>query len=235
MSASAVRKEFAPSPGEVASVKSWLTSAGLSVTKISANHPAGAYIGVSGSVAAASKAFGVTFGTYRGPGGQSDRAPDHAASAPSSVASSVLAVSGLDTAKSQIKPALPPPGPNAWTAKPCSTYYGELAATNKPKASTWPASSATPGASRNSTRPPIRLTTRSSSSARLRASVSCSPPETTAMGARARTPAPATTRSTHRRQVRTSHRSAEPAWPSARPRTTSGRRPGAPCSTRWCT
>jgi len=134
MSASAVRTEFAPSAAEVASVKSWLTSAGLSVTNISAKAPADAYIGVRGSVAAASKAFGVTFGTYRGPGGQSARAPEQAASAPSSVASSVLAVSGLDTAKSQIKPALPPPPPNAWVAKPCSTYYGEKVATNKPTA-----------------------------------------------------------------------------------------------------
>ena len=130
----AVRKEFAPTATEVASVKSWLTSAGLSVTKTDARSPAGAYVGVRGSVAAASKAFGVTFGTYRGPDGQSDRAPDHAATAPSSIASSVLAVSGLDTAKSVIKPNLPPPGPNYWVAKPCSTYYGSKVATNKPKA-----------------------------------------------------------------------------------------------------
>ena len=134
MSPAAVRKEFAPSAAEVASVKSWLTSAGLSVTKVNAKYPAGAYVGVRGSVAAASKAFGVTFGTYRGPGGQSDRAPEQAATAPSSVASSVLAVSGLDTGKSQMKPALPKPGPNYWVAKPCSTYYGEKTATNKPKA-----------------------------------------------------------------------------------------------------
>src|SRR5882757_2624303 len=134
MSAAAVRAEFAPSAAEVASVKSWLTSAGLRVTSVSAKAPAGAYVGVRGSVAAASKAFGVTFGTYRGPGGQSARAPQQAATAPSSVAGSVLAVSGLDTAKSAIKPALPPPGPNYWVAKPCSTYYGQLTATNKPKA-----------------------------------------------------------------------------------------------------
>src|ERR1035438_6090774 len=126
LSASTVRREFAPSAAEVASVKSWLTSAGLSVTRTDAKYPAGAYVGVRGSVAAASKAFGVTFGTYRGPGGASDRAPDHAATAPASVASSILAVSGLDTAKSEMKPALPPPGPNYWVAKPCSTYYGQL-------------------------------------------------------------------------------------------------------------
>ena len=41
---------------------------------------------------------------------------------------------GLDTAKSVMKPSLPPPGPNYWVAKPCSTYYGEKTATNKPKA-----------------------------------------------------------------------------------------------------
>ena len=134
MTPAAVRQEFAPSATEVASVKSWLTSSGLSVTKVSAKYPAGAYVGVRGSVAAARKAFGVTFGTYQGPGGQSDRAPDQAATAPSSVASSVLAVSGLDTAKSVIKPALPPPGPNYWVARPCSTYYGQKTATGKPKA-----------------------------------------------------------------------------------------------------
>ena len=130
----AVRKQFAPSAAEVASVKSWLTAAGLSVTKTDATYPAGAYVGVRGSVSAASKAFGVTFGSYRGPGGASDRAPNQVATAPSSVASSVLAVSGLDTAKSAIKPQLPPPGPNYWVAGPCSSYYGQKTATNKPKA-----------------------------------------------------------------------------------------------------
>ena len=133
-SAASVRAEFAPTSAEVASVRSWLTSAGLSVTRVSASNPAGAFIAVRGSVAAASKAFGVGFGTYRGPGGQSARAPESSATAPASVASSVLAVAGLDTAKSQIKPALPPPGPNYWVAGPCSTYYGQKTAVSKPKA-----------------------------------------------------------------------------------------------------
>jgi subtilase family serine protease len=134
LTAKQVRAEFAPSAAEVSSVRQWLTSAGLSVTRVSAASPAGAYIGVRGSVAAASKAFGVSFGTFRGPGGQSARAPESAATAPSSVASYVLAVAGLDTAKSAIKPALPPPPPNYWVANPCSTYYGQKTATNKPKA-----------------------------------------------------------------------------------------------------
>jgi subtilase family serine protease len=134
LTAAQVRQQFKPTSAEVSSVRQWLTSAGLSVTRVSAASPAGAYIAVRGSVAAASKAFGVSFGTYRGPGGQAARAPQSAATAPSSVASSVLAVAGLDTAKSAIKPALPPPGPNYWVANPCSTYYGQKVATNKPQA-----------------------------------------------------------------------------------------------------
>src|SRR5581483_10901447 len=71
LTAGQVRQEFAPSAAEVSSVRQWLASAGLSVTRVNAASPAGAYIGVRGSVAAASKAFGVSFGTFRGPGGQS--------------------------------------------------------------------------------------------------------------------------------------------------------------------
>ncbi len=134
LTAAEVTREFAPSAAEISSVKSWLTSSGLSVTQVSAAHPAGAYIAVRGSLAAASKAFGVSFGTYRAPGGQVARAPESAATAPAPVASSVLAVAGLDTAKSQIKPDLPPPGPNYWVAGPCSSYYGQKIATSKPKA-----------------------------------------------------------------------------------------------------
>ena len=70
---------------------------------------------------------------YRGPDGTSNRAPNQAATAPSSVASSVLAVSGLDTAKSTIKPQLPPPPANYWVAKPCSTYYGQKPRPTSPR------------------------------------------------------------------------------------------------------
>ena len=131
-----VAAQFAPAAAEVAAVQSWLTSAGLTVTTVNDKSPAGAYIGVRGAVAAASTAFGVTFGMYKGPAGQTDRAPAQAASAPAAIASSVLAISGLDTAKSEIKPAdtLPPPGPNYWVAPPCSTYYGQLTATTEPTA-----------------------------------------------------------------------------------------------------
>ncbi len=131
----AVRKEFAPSAAEVASVKSWLTSAGLSVTKTDAKYPAGAYVGVRGSVAAASKAFGVTFGTYRGPGGQSDRAPEpggHRALVRRQLSPRGLRPGHREERDQAARCRRPPP--NYWVAKPCSTYYGQKIATNKPKA-----------------------------------------------------------------------------------------------------
>lgn len=66
---------FGPTSGQVAAVRSWLTSAGLTVTTVNDKNLAGGYVAVRGPVAAASKAFGVAFGIYRGPDGRDDRAP----------------------------------------------------------------------------------------------------------------------------------------------------------------
>jgi subtilase family serine protease len=129
-----VMTRFGPTSGQVAAVRSWLTSAGLTVTAVSDKNLAGGYVAVRGPVAAASKAFGVAFGIYRGPDGRDDRAPSQAATVPAPLASAVLAVSGLDTASHLMKPALPPPGPNYWVAPPCSSYYGQKIATTKPAA-----------------------------------------------------------------------------------------------------
>src|ERR1039458_4968175 len=101
---------------------------------INDNNLAGAYIAARGPVAAVSKAFGVTFAMYRGPDGHEDRAPSATATVPASLASAVLAVSGLDTASHLMKPKLPPPGPNYWVAPPCSSYYGQKIATAEPTA-----------------------------------------------------------------------------------------------------
>jgi subtilase family serine protease len=87
----------------------------------------GGYVAVQGSVRAAVRAFGVTFGIFRGPDRRADRAPEQMATAPASVASAVLTVTGLDTATHDMTPALstpgtlPPPGPNYWIGPPCST------------------------------------------------------------------------------------------------------------------
>ena len=129
-----VAAEYGPTAGQVSAVQSWLTGADLTVTKV--DDAIGGYVEVEGSVQAAAKAFGVTFGTFKGPDQKADRAPDQTATAPASVASAVLTVSGLDTATHDVKPAdtLPPPGPNYWVAPPCSTYYGQKIATDKPSA-----------------------------------------------------------------------------------------------------
>jgi subtilase family serine protease len=134
LSPAQVVARFGPTTAQIDAVKSWLTAAGLSVTEVKTG--VGGYLGVSGSVADLSKAFGVSFANYRGPDGKSDRAPQQAATAPSSVASAVLTVTGLDTAKHNMKPldTLPPPDPNYWVAPPTSAFYGQNVATNEPPA-----------------------------------------------------------------------------------------------------
>src|ERR1019366_4406398 len=130
---------FGATAAQVAAVESWLRQSGLTVTSVS-NHLAGGYVAVRGSVAAARRAFGVTFARYHVAGQGTVRAPVQAATAPSGVAASVLTVSGLSTARQAARPMtasasqLPPPGPNYWVAKPCASWYGQKVATSKPKA-----------------------------------------------------------------------------------------------------
>jgi subtilase family serine protease len=129
-----VMAAYGPTSAQVTGVQNWLTGAGLTVTKT--EDEVGGYIEVTGSVQQATQAFGVTFGTYKAPSGQSARAPEESATAPADVASAVLTVSGLDTAKHQAAPAdtLPPPGYNYWIAPPCSQYYAQKIAVNEPSA-----------------------------------------------------------------------------------------------------
>jgi len=129
-----VMARYGPTRAQVSAVSSWLAGAGLSVTAV--RDEIGGYVAVRGSVQAAAHAFGVRFGTFRGPDGRADRAPEQTASAPAGVASAVLTVTGLDTATHDVTPAdtLPPPGPNYWVAPPCSTYYGQKVAVGEPSA-----------------------------------------------------------------------------------------------------
>ncbi len=129
-----VRARFGPSDGAISAVRAWLTGAGLTVTAVD-DRVAG-YVEASGSVQAATEAFGVTFATFTGPDNKADRAPEQEATVPASVASYVLSVKGLDTAAHRMKPAdtLPPPPQNYWIAGPCSTFYGEKIAYSEPYA-----------------------------------------------------------------------------------------------------
>ena len=131
---SQVMAAYGPTSAQVSAVQNWLTENGLTVTNV--KDEMGGYVEVTGSVQEAAKAFGATFGMFKGPDGKKDRAPAQTATAPASVAGDVLTVSGLDTASHLAKPAdtLPPPGPNYWVAPPCSQYYGQKIATDKPSA-----------------------------------------------------------------------------------------------------
>ncbi len=119
---------------------------------------AGGYLAVSGSLAAARRAFGVRFARYRLAGQGLVRAPEQAVSVPAAVAASVLDVTGLSTARQTMRrmtvrrravrrragpqaaaqqaasAKLPPPGPNYWVARPCGSYYNQKIATSKPTA-----------------------------------------------------------------------------------------------------
>jgi subtilase family serine protease len=134
LSAAQVKAQFGPSAAQVSAVTSWLTGAGLTVTKTVDN--IGGYVAVQGSAQAVAQAFGVTFGTFRGPDKKADRAPTAAATAPANVAADISGVNGLDTATHVAKPAdtLPPPGSNFWVAPPCSQFYGQKVAFNEPPA-----------------------------------------------------------------------------------------------------
>ena len=125
---------FGTTSAQIQAVESWLTGAGLTVTGMTSG--AGGYVSVTGTVAEASQAFGVSFANYTDPTGQTARAPVSAATVPGSVSGDVLAVSGLDTGSHQMKPGdtLPPPGYNYWVAPPTSTYYGSKIASNEPTA-----------------------------------------------------------------------------------------------------
>ncbi len=117
---------FAPSAAETSSVTAWLKSVGLTVTSADAHNR---FLNVTGSAAAAESAFGVSLQTYSHDG-QTVQAPSGTASVPTSVASSVLAVSGLDTTvrTSKVQAAPPPAFANG---RPCSAYYGQILATDK--------------------------------------------------------------------------------------------------------
>ena len=124
-------QRFGTTNGTVSDVTSWLTGAGLHVTATESHNR---WVEVSGNVAHAEAAFGVSINNYRHDG-MSVQAPTSALSAPSSVASSVLAVSGVDTTPMIIRPASQKPAPpeaGFRNAPPCSTYYGEKLATTVP-------------------------------------------------------------------------------------------------------
>ena len=112
----------------VSTLTTYLRSQGLKVTSTGAHNRS---VTVRGSVTKVEKAFGTTLANYHH-AGQTVRAPSTTVSLPSSLASKVLTVGGLDTTSVSFKPqhskpaAAPPAGFR--NGRPCSTYFGQLKA-----------------------------------------------------------------------------------------------------------
>lgn len=122
---------FGPTQASVSQVKQWLTGSGFRVTSVEAHNR---YVAVSGTVAAAQKAFGVQIKRYRH-NGLTVQAPSGQLSAPANVASSVLTVLGVDTTPSIVRPAKGgpvPPSAGFRNAPPLSDFYGQKLASDKP-------------------------------------------------------------------------------------------------------
>jgi subtilase family serine protease len=119
---------FGPTAATATQVEAWLRSAGLKVTDVEASNR---YVEVAGSVAAAEQAFGSQIERYSHDG-QTVQAPSSDVTVPASLAGTVLTVTGLDTTAHKTTPASAPadPPPAGFrNARPCSLYYGQLAAT----------------------------------------------------------------------------------------------------------
>jgi len=122
------RARFSPSQADVDAVSSWLKSQGLKVTGTPDNRH---WVNATGTATDVTKAFGTTLGTYKYRGGE-HRAPDSEPSAPTSIAGLITAVTGLEDGDFVTPSAAPPAG--FVNAPPCSSYWAEKLATDKPKA-----------------------------------------------------------------------------------------------------
>jgi subtilase family serine protease len=127
MTPAAWRSRFSATTATVRRVREWLRSSGLHVGAVPANR---LFVPATGSVRTAERTFGVSLGYYR-VHGQVLRAPSGAPRIPSQLSSVVLGIGGL--AQSRAHHDAPPP-PGFRVGHPCSGYWGERFAMNKPPA-----------------------------------------------------------------------------------------------------
>lgn len=124
------RARFGSTAAQRSAVAAWARSTGLAVTATN-DH----YIAVSGTLAAAGRAFAVRFGDYSKQG-KVDWAPESDARVPAALAPAVLTITGLDSAPQIERPADADPGvpKNRWNVGSCSTSWGQSKATSVPSA-----------------------------------------------------------------------------------------------------
>jgi subtilase family serine protease len=120
---------FAPTPGQLAAVTSWLTASGVRIDSVG---PDNAYVAVSGTATAINEAFGTQLAVFEVKGNQ-EQAPAQEVSVPDVVADSVTAVTGLTTFGHRVSPADLGAPAGFRNNTPCSSYYGQQMATTLPK------------------------------------------------------------------------------------------------------
>ena len=130
LSTAQVRARYAPDATTVSTVSSWLREQGVTVDQVPANN---AYVEATGTAAQVDAAFGIRLGNYT-VDGRTRTAPDRDLSLPDSLASSVIAVSGLtQTFAEPLSIPAVAPAPNGFrNSAPCGTYYGQKIDTTDP-------------------------------------------------------------------------------------------------------
>jgi subtilase family serine protease len=128
---------YAPARSSVTAVQDWLRSAGFQVTK---TLPSGMYVEASGSVSQVESTFGTSVHNYSYLGRTvhaNDSQLSLPAGTPAAVTSAISGVIGVDqgTALKHTAGTEPGPPPGArYGVQPCSAYYAEKVAEDKPAA-----------------------------------------------------------------------------------------------------
>ncbi|HET6847341.1 MAG TPA: S53 family peptidase [Gaiellales bacterium] len=116
-----LRARFGPAAATRAAVVRYMRSQGLALASQGLLS-----MTFSGTADSASQAFHVRLSTYRSPHGRLFRAPDGAASLPADIASSVTAVTGLDT-RVRLRPAVKAPRLSSGSPQVALQPFGTLA------------------------------------------------------------------------------------------------------------
>jgi subtilase family serine protease len=139
LTAAQFRDQYAPSVADVDAVSSWVRSAGLKVASVASSRLS---VEATGTMAQAERLVGTSLHLYAYQGRQL-AAPVADYQVPSDLQSKVTGIVDLDDGALLRRPADAEPGPPAgvrYGVQPCSQYYGQKAATDKPEAygKSWP-------------------------------------------------------------------------------------------------
>jgi subtilase family serine protease len=126
ISAKQFHAKYDASAASAAKVTSWLKSNDLKVTSTAAHRR---YLSVTGTNAAVGKAFSTSIKKYRHDG-KAVQANSSAVAVPADIASLITTVAGLDTTPHKVRHSAPP-STGFRNGRPCSRYYGQVAASTK--------------------------------------------------------------------------------------------------------